>query len=229
MSDTALALAERLSHAHSLAFASGYAAVVHLWRREFEAARRKAEAAIAVAREHSLAEWQAIGMICRGVALAGLGRYEGGIAELHAGLAEWERVGDRVLGTMWLGFTAEVYAATDQLDAAFAVLDRATALAAANEELFYQADLHRLRGAFHLKRAENAEAELWLNEAIELARSQSARSLELRAAIALARLWREQGRRADAHAVVAPVYGWFTEGLDTPDLTEAKGLLDTLQ
>jgi predicted ATPase len=229
MSDAALALGERLSHPRSLAFALGFAAVVHLWRREFEAARRRGEAAIAVAREHSLAEWLAIGMICRGVALAGLGRLEDGMAELHAGLAAWERVGDRVIGTMWLGFTAEAHAAADQLDAAFAVLGRATALAEANGELFYQAELHRLRGAFHAQRGDIAEAELWLHEAIELARSQSARSLELRAAMALAHLWRSQGRRADARNVLSPVYDWFIEGFDTLDLAEAKALLDTLK
>ena len=80
MSEAALAVGERLSHAHSLAFALGFAAVLQLWRREFEAARRQGEAAIAVAREHSLAEWLAIGTICRGAALAGLSRHEGGVS-----------------------------------------------------------------------------------------------------------------------------------------------------
>ena len=148
---------------------------------------------------------------------------------MHAGLAGWEQVGDRVIGTAWLGFTAEAHAAADQMDAAFAVLGRATALAEANGELFYQAELNRMRGAFHLQRGENAEAQLWLNEAIKLARSQSARSLELRAAMALARHWRDQGRRADSRAVLSSVYDWFTEGFGTPDLAEARALLATLE
>jgi predicted ATPase len=98
------------------------------------------------------------------------------------------------------------------------------------EERWWEAELHRLRGELLLSRNVNqrAEAEACFHRAIEMAREQRARSLELRAAMSLGRFWRDEGRREDAHRLVADVYGWFTEGFDTPDLREAKSLLDEL-
>ncbi|HYI81984.1 MAG TPA: AAA family ATPase, partial [Acetobacteraceae bacterium] len=228
--EPALTLSHSLSHLHSLAFSLISAAVVHIWRREFEAARRRAEAAIAVAREHGLAHFAAMAALCRGVALARLGQPEEGIADLHAGLAEHHETSARLVDSMWLGFIAEAHALAGRIDAAFAALDRAGERAAASAESFYRAELHRLRGALHLRRGEVGEGQRWLNEAMHLARSQGARSLELRAATDLARLWRDRGgRRAAARDLLAPVYGWFTEGFDTPDLKDAGALLDDLR
>ena len=109
-----------------------------------------------------------------------------------------------------------------------AALDRAAETAAATGECHYQAELHRLRGAVLAKTGDAAEAASWFQRAIDTARSQQAKSLELRAATSLARLWRDQGKRAEAHDLLAPVYGWFTEGFDTADLKDAKALLDEL-
>ena len=226
--EAGLALSEGLAHAHHLALALSFAAIVHQWRREFEAARRQAEAAITVAREHGLAGRLAIGTICRGAALARLGQHEEGIAELQAGFAKWHGTGARLYDPMWLGFTAEAHAAAGQFDAAFAALDRATETAAATAQFFYQAELYRLRGVFHLATGKGTAAQHWLNEAINLARCQRAKSFELWAATNLARLWRDQGRFAQARDVLQPIYGWFTEGFDTADLKDARGLLDTL-
>ena len=226
--EAGLALGEALATPSFHALALTFSAVVRQWRQEFEAARRQAEAAIAVAREHGLYARLAIGTICRGVALAHLGQHEEGIAEVHAGFACWHGTGARLYDPMWHGFTAEAHAATGQFDAAFAALDRATATAAATAQLFYQAELHRLRGAYYAARGERIEAEVWLKDAIKLARSQAAKSLELRAATSLARLWRAQGKCTEAHDLLAPVYGWFTEGFNTRDLQEAKALLDKL-
>jgi predicted ATPase len=229
MIDAAVALGNGLSHAPSLAYALNFAAVLRYWRREFEAARRQAEAALAVAREHSIAQWLAFGTMGRGAALAHLGQHEEAMAELHAGFAAWHRTGARLCDSMWLGFTAEAHAAAGQFDAAFAALDRAAERATANAESFYRAELHRLRGAFHLQMGESAKAEHWLNEAIRLARGQVASSFELRASTSLARQWRDQDKRAEARELLAPIYSWFTEGFDTPDLREAKALLDALR
>ena len=177
----------------------------------------------------AFAEWLAIGTICRGVALArsrsARGR-DGGAARGHCQMGAGRRQGDWH-HVVWprRGSSCGRWPARCRIRD----LGRATALAEANGEVFYKAELHRLRGAFHLQKGENAEAEHWLNEAIELARSQSARSLELRAAMALARLWRGQGRHADSRDVLSPVYDWFTEGFDTPDLAEARALLNTLE
>ena len=100
--------------------------------------------------------------------------------------------------------------------------------AAATGECHYQAELQRLRGTVLAEIGDTAEAAAWLQRAIDTARSQQARSLELRAATSLARLWRDQGKRTQAHDLLAPVYGWFTEGFDTADLKDAQALLDEL-
>jgi class 3 adenylate cyclase/predicted ATPase len=228
MVDAALALSQSLSHSPSVAFSLNFAAIIHCWRREFDAARQQAEAAIAVARKYSFPQWLAMGTMCRGFALANLGQPQEGLMELHTGLAGWHGTGARLYDTMWLGFTAEAHTAAGQLDAAFTALDRATEIAATNAETFYQAELHRLRSVAHLGSGEPEEAKRWLSEAIALARSQGARSLELRAATSLARLWYTQGRRDEAHDLLAPIYGWFTEGFETLDLKEAAMLLGDL-
>jgi len=226
--ETGLALSDRSADPHIVTRALAYAALVHHWRGDFDTARLRAEAAIALAREHGIPQWLHMATICRGVALARLGEPEAGIGELRAGSAGWHAIGSRGLGSLWLGFTAEACTATGQIDAALDALDRAADEAAAMSELFYQAELHRLRGTLPMTKGDSAGAEDWLRQAIEVAVSQGAKSLELRAATSLARLWRDQGRRVEAHDLLAPVYGWFTEGFDTLDLKEAKALMEEL-
>jgi predicted ATPase len=166
--------------------------------------------------------------ICRGVALVGLGQVAEGVALLRAGLINWHGLGSHLSDTEWLGFLADAHLRSGELDKALSALDRATETAAATGESHYLAELHRLRGTVLAKTGEDAEAASWLHRAIDTARRQQAKSLELRAATSLARLWRDQGRRAEARELLAPVYGWFTEGFDTADLKDAKGLLDEL-
>ena len=115
-----------------------------------------------------------------------------------------------------------------QFDEALAALDRGTETAASTGESHYRAELYRLRGAVLAETREAAEAASWFQQAIDTARSQQAKSLELRAATSLARLRVGQGQRAEARNLLAPVYGWFTEGFDTADLKDAKALLDEL-
>jgi predicted ATPase len=225
--EAGFALAQRLAHANSLAFALTRVALLHNLRREFAAAQRRAEAAIDIARQHHMAEWLAQATMCQGFALVGLGQQMEGIAQLRTGLAAWKRVGNRLLDPQWLGYTAEAHLQANQLDDALSALDRA-AEAGATGACHYQAELHRLRGEVLTKTGEDAEAESWFHQAIDSARSQQAKSLELRAATSLARLWRDQDKRNDARDLLAPIYGWFTEGFDTADLTDAKALLDEL-
>ena len=127
-----------------------------------------------------------------------------------------------------LAFSPKPIFRAGQFDDALAALDRAAETAAATGECHYQAELYRLRGIVLAETGEHAEAASWFQRAIDTARSQQAKSLELRAATSLARLWRDQGKRAEAHDLLAPVYGWFTEGFDTADLKDAKALLDEL-
>jgi predicted ATPase len=131
--------------------------------------------------------------------------------------------------TQWLGFIAEAHVRAGQFDDALRALDRAAETAAATGECHYQAELYRLRGVVLAKTGEDAEATSWLHRAVDTARKQQAKSLELRAATSLARLWTDQGRRDKAHDLLAPIYGGFTEGFDTNDLKAAKALLDELR
>jgi len=226
--ETGLALSKRLSHAYSLAFAQNYTALLHSFRREFAAAHSHAEATVDLGREHRLPQWLAQTSMCQGFALVGLGQPEQGIAQLRAGLAAWKATGSRVLGTQWLGFLAEAQLQAGQLEGALAALDRAAETAAAIGERHYQAELYRLKGLVLAERGDAAEAASWFCQAIDTARSQQAKSLELRAATSLARLWADQSRRAEARDLLAPVYAWFAEGFGTADLKDAKALLDEL-
>ena len=166
--------------------------------------------------------------MCRGFSVVGLGHQTEGVAQLQTGLAAWNATGGHTIDTQWVGFLAEAHLQAAQFDDALIALDRAAEIAAASGECHYQAELHRLRGAVLAETGKQDEAAAWLHRAIETARSQEAKSLELRAATSLARLWRDQGRRSAAHDLLAPVYGWFTEGFDTADLKDAKALLDEL-
>jgi class 3 adenylate cyclase/predicted ATPase len=226
--EAGLTLSQRLSHVYSLAFALTWAAVLHSLRRGFAAAQGRAEAAIEIAREYGLSQWFANATICRGFAMVGLGQKEEGIAQLRVGLADLNPTGSHVQEPQWLGFIAEAHLRAGQFNDALSALDRATEAAAATGECHYQAELCRLRGAVLAETGDVAEAASWYHQAIDTARSQQARSLELRAATSLARLWADKGERRKAHDLLAPVYGWFTEGFDTADLKDAKALLDEL-
>jgi predicted ATPase len=115
------------------------------------------------------------------------------------------------------------------LDDARVSLDEAFVFVAETDERYWEAELFRLKGELLFADGEISGAEACLNKAIEIARKQSAKSLELRAAMSLSRLWSEQGKKAKAKKLLAEVYNWFTEGFDTPDLVEAKALLDDLE
>ena len=127
-----------------------------------------------------------------------------------------------------LAFLAEAYGWAGQVEGALSLLDQALSRAEATEGRFWEAELYRLKGETLLKKGEEAEAEACFGQALDVARRQQARSWELRAATSLARLWQRQGRREEARQLLEPVYDWFTEGFGTPDLQEARALLDVL-
>ncbi|HSA80035.1 MAG TPA: adenylate/guanylate cyclase domain-containing protein [Geminicoccaceae bacterium] len=226
--EAGLVLARCLAHANSLAFAHNFAAILHIFRRELARALSCAETSIELSQESSMPQRLAAAMMCRGFARVGLGQPAEGIVELRAGLVAWNAKGSRFLDTQWLGLIADAQVQAGQFDDALATLDQAAETAAATGECHYQAELYRLRGAALAGTGKDPEAASWFQKAIDTARGQQAKSLELRAAASLARLWAEQGKRAQAHGLLAPVYGWFTEGFDTQDLKDAKGLLDEL-
>jgi class 3 adenylate cyclase/predicted ATPase len=226
----ALALAYELSHPISLAFARCLAATCYQLRRDAPATYEHAEAAIAVSTEQGFPQWVAMGTSLRGWALTLQGQGGEGIAQVRQGLAAWRATGAALLVPYFCTVLAEVSDHLSHPEDGLQILAEAHTLVEQQEERWWEAEISRLRGVLLLRQPETplAEAETWLQRALDIARRQEAKSLELRAARSLSRLWQQQGKRREAHDLLAPVYGWFTEGSDTADLQDARGLLDEL-
>jgi predicted ATPase len=230
----ALSLAEGVSHPLSMATALGLAACLCQFCQDVQAVRAQTEAVIALATAQGFPQWVAFGTILRGWALAMQGQTEEGIAQIRQGMAAWRATGSEVAWPLWLACLAEAYGKAGQAAAGLTALAEARALVPKTAERFWEAELHRLTGELLLAQEDTQEqeqkleaVETWL-QALEIARQQQAKSLELRAAMRLARLWQGQGKHAEARQLLAPIYDWFTEGFDTVDLREAKGLLEAL-
>jgi predicted ATPase len=225
-----LALAQELSHPLSLAYAWCCAAMVSQYRRDVPAVHEHAEAAVALATAQGLPFWAAIGTIFRGWALALQGQGAAGLAQVRQGIAANRATGAARLVPYFCPLLAEVSAHLGHREDGLQALAEAHSLVEQQEERWWQAEIARLRGVLLLRQPGTppAEAETWLQRALDVARHQEAKSLELRAAMSLSRLWQQQGKPAEARALLAPVYGWFTEGFDTADLQEAKALLEAL-
>jgi predicted ATPase len=187
-----------------------------------------ADEMLARAAEHGLEFFRMMALIERGWSLAALGRADEGIPLLAAGLAGWRDHGFVVFKPWALTLLADARRAARQWQAALDHLAAARELAEEREIRFFQAETVRLTGDVLLATGDAAAAEGSYREAIALAQLQSAKLWELRAATSLARLWRDQGKRAEARDLLSPVFGWFTEGLDTDVLKDAKALLDAL-
>jgi predicted ATPase len=230
-SHEALTLTQKLAHPHSLANALFFAAVIHQCRREGQAAQERAEAAIALSTAQGFQFVLALVTILRGWALAVQGQEDEGIAQMRQGLAAFRASGAQLLWPYYLTPLIEAYGKAGQAAAALALLAEALTAVHKTGEHVYEAELYRLKGELllALSQAHQAEAETCLHQALDVARRQQAKSLELRAAMSLSRLWQQQGKCAEARALLAPLYGWFTEGFDTADLQEARTLLEALE
>jgi class 3 adenylate cyclase/predicted ATPase len=226
----AITLAQELSHPFSLAAALDYAAMLHCYRREGQATQEQAEAGMALASEKGFPQFLALGMIMRGWALAVRGQGEEGIAQLHQGLAAFRAVGAELGRSRTLAWLAEAYGEVGQTEEGLTVLAEALAVVDKTGERHWEAELYRLKGELRLRQdvPDEQEAESYLRQAVAVARQQQAKSLELRAALSLSRLWQQQGKRVEARDLLVPIYGWFTEGFDTADLREARALLEAL-
>ncbi len=223
-----LALAERIAHPFTLLAALTLSSVLYLNRREPEQALSLVEAAEVLAAEQRLSLMLEPGML-RGVALVGQGAVDEAIARIREAVTEWTRLGRTILLPYGLAFLAEGLARHGDQAAALDALREGLAIAGATGEVMWDAELHRVTGTVLLGENRLDEGQASLQQAIRIAQAQQAKSLELRATTSLARLWGEQGRRAEARELLAPVYGWFTEGFDTADLKDAKTLLDELR
>jgi predicted ATPase len=237
-SHEALTLARELAHPFSLASALFFAAWLHQMRREWPLTYERAEAAIALGDAQGFAIPVALGTVFRGWALAeryaepgaGPGHVEEGIAQMQQGLVAWRATGAEAATPYILALLAEAYAKAGQCEAGLTLLAEALAVANDTGERRWEAEVYRLKGELLLACStdNHAEAETCVHQALDVARRQDAKSLELRAATSLSRLWQQRGKRTAAHELLAPIYSWFTEGFDTADLREAKALLEEL-
>jgi predicted ATPase len=225
-----LVLAHELSHPYSLAWALCRAAFVFQFCRDVPAVYEQAEATVILSTEQGATQWVAQGTIFRGWALAMQDQGEAGMAQVHQGIATVRATGQALAVPYFCTVLAEVCDRLGHPEDGLQALAEAHTLVEQHDERWWEAEVCRLRGVLLLRQTgtPQAEAEAWLQRALDVARRQKAKSLELRAAMSLSRLWQQQGKQAEARALLAPVYDWFTEGFDTADLQEAQALLQEL-
>ena len=224
----ALNLAQELTHPFSLAIALNHAVTVHQFRREVQAVRERAEALMTLSDEQGFPYWLAFGTILRGWALTLQKEGAEGIEQMRQGLAAQRATGAEIDQPYFLSLLAEADEKAGQTQEGLTVLNEALDMVNATEERYWEAELLRRKGELLLMQQgqKREEAEECFRQALDIARRQQAKSLELRAAMSLSRLWQQQEKQKEAHQLLSEIYGWFTEGFDTADLQEAKALLE---
>jgi len=202
-------------------------AILHQWRRELDDVHLKVEASLVLLDQEGSLLHRARGITLQGWVLAQRGQREEGIALIRRGIADYRVQGVDLTSTFMLAMLAEIYGQTGESEAGLDVLTEALGLAHTYDERWWEADLYRLQAELLLQwdKHDRSEAEATLQQALTVAREQGARSLELRAAISLGRLWYGQGKRHQARLLVDDIYSWFTEGHDTADLKDAQSFL----
>ena len=229
-SQEAHTLAQEISHPYSLALALLFRTFLHQFRRDPLATHAQAEVLMTFATEQGFAQALAQATVLHGWALAMQGQGEAGISQIRLGLGADLATGAKVFQPYFLGLLAEVYGEGGYPEEGLNALTEATLVMGNQEMGFYESELYRLKGELLLK-ADRAlpiaelTPESCFQHALDVARRQQAKSLELRAAMSLTRLWQNQGKSTQARELLAEVYEWFTEGFDTADLKEAKTLL----
>jgi predicted ATPase len=229
--DAVLRLARELAHPVSLLFSLNSAALLHQHCRNGQAVQQWAEAIITLATEQALPYWLTLGTMYHGWALAAQGQTEVGIAQVQQGLIAYRATGARFILSRCLALLAELHGRAGQFDAGRTMLAEACAVVCQDGLSSFAAELYRIQGDFLLQtgtRHQEGDAETSLLQALTIARQQQAKAYELRTALSLGRLWRRQGKLDAARDLLGPIYGWFTEGLDTADLRDARTLLEDL-
>jgi len=226
-SDEALVQARAFSHPFTLSQALLMSTFLQQFLRQAPVAQERVEEQLALCTEHGFASYLAWGTILRGSALVAQGEWAEGLAQMRQGLAAY-LARARLPWLLFLGLLAEAYGRAGQVEEGLRALDEALEAMQTTEESFYEAEVYRLKGELLLQQSaeHQGEAEESLQQALAVARRQQAKSLELRAAMSLGRLWQHQGKIEHAHQLLTGVYTWFTEGFDTADLQEAKALLE---
>ena len=230
--DSGLRAAERgLSHSqslgglHTINFSLCYLAAVHHIRRNSREALRHATQSLALAREQGFATWIGVSQMIRGESLVSNGEHEEGLKEIASGMKAHSGMEAAAYEPFGLSLYAKGLIAQGRLDEALGALAQALAISERTGERFYLAELWRLKGEVLARKANSSEAEHWFREAIELSRQQEAKLLELRSAASLCRLVDKPRRETVLREMLEPVYNWFEEGLDAPDVLNARALL----
>jgi class 3 adenylate cyclase/predicted ATPase len=225
-----LALLGEVRHPYTESRGLYWNSIVHAFRREWAIVDERAAEAMRSATEHGFALVLAAGRIMQGAALAAGGQGAAGLQEMQDGLDAYRASGAVFQRSFHLTLLAEVLGAAGSPEAGLEALQAAEELVGTTGERFWEPEIFRLKGELLLAAPGGtpAVAEACFHQALDLARRQEVKSLELRAATSLARLWAGQGERGKAQDLLAPVYAWFAEGFDTADLVEARALLDEL-
>ena len=226
----AFTLAQELAHPASLAYVRYWVAFLYHHLREVEKTQEWADASIAVSTEHGFAYWPPQGMMLQGWVLAERGQVAIGIVRMRQGLVALQATGTDIQRAYSLGLLANAYRQVGQISEGLATLDEALGAVDKTGGRWGEAELHRLKGELLMRQAgSNAQqVEICFQQALAVARRQQAKSLELRAAMSLCRLWQKKGNQQQARELLAEIYGWFTEGFNSPDLCQARELLEGL-
>jgi predicted ATPase len=226
----ALKDAREIGEAATLMYAMLFALIIHLYRGDFSAANVQADELATLSNKKGLI-WNALERLWMGCLLASTRDASKAVQTITSAIAVVRSRGSRLWRPTYLSHLARAYADLEQFDDAWRCVGEAFKAMGATKERWCEADVHRTAGEIALMASETntTKAEAYFERALAVAHAQGARSWELRAAISMARLWRDQGKRLQAHDLLAPVYGWFTEGFDTLDLKEAKALLEQLK
>ena len=228
--DQALSDAREIGQAATLMFALNHASITHILYGNYAAANALLDKLITLADEKGAVFWKALGMLMQGWLFALTGKASDAIRKLTSGITACRSTGATLRVPFWLSYLATAYAVIGQFDDAWRCIGEAMAAVETTKEKWCEAEIHRIAGEIALlsPQPDTAKAEAYFERALAVARGQQAKSWELRAAMSMARLWRDQSKRDEARDLLAPVYNWFTEGFDTLDLKEAKALLDEL-
>ena len=228
--DHALKNSREIGQAATLMFGLFHATLSQILCGNYPAANALVEELVALAEEKGSLFWKAFGMLNQGCMLALTGKTSDAVHMITAGITASRSTGSTLFMPFWLSYLARAYAELGQFNDAWRCVGETMTMVETNKETLFEADVHRTAGEIALlsPALDAAKAETYFERALAVAREQQAKSWELRAAKSMARLWRDQGKRDAARDLLAPVYGWFTEGFDTLDLKEAKALLDEL-
>jgi tetratricopeptide (TPR) repeat protein len=222
----ALERADATQHAHTHAYVWYYASVLHALRGEPAIAKSYAVRCLAISEQHGFRQWLGLSRAIRDICIAALDEPGNRLDEVKAALDDYQRAGYQLGITALFVLLCQAWLPRGEPEAALEVIEHGLSIVNQNGERLFEAELYRLKACALLMRgAPDAEAEGLLDRALQTARSQRAQSLELRAATDLARLWIGQGKQAAAREVLGPVYGRFSEGLETRDLAEARAVL----